>query len=70
MRLKWTLFVGGGRGNKKNINIPSLGHLRYNRFKHNLKSNNFVHPMLKVLSDNDEGNISSSLRNVCYYFAE
>ena len=70
MRLKWTLFVGGGRGNQKNINIPSLGHLRYDRFKHNLKGNNFVHPMLKVLSDNDEGNISSSLRNVCYYFAE
>ena len=60
----------GGRGNRKLIKILSLGHLRYDRFKQNLKSDNFIQPMLKVLSDNVDGNISSSLINVCHYIAE
>ena len=32
----------GGRGHRKLIKIPSSGHLRYDRFKHNLKSDNFI----------------------------
>ena len=67
MKLKWILFVGVVVEIKKLIKIPSSGHLRYIRFKQNLKSNNFMHSILKVLSNNVEGNISSSLINLCHY---
>ena len=60
----------GGRGKKKIIKIPSFGHLRYDRFKQNLKNNNFVSEMLEALSNNVKGNISSSLINLCHYIAE
>ena len=42
----------GGRGNRKVIKISSSSHLRYDRFKQNFKSDNFIQSMLKVLSDN------------------
>ena len=45
----------GGRGNRKLIKIPSSSHLRYDRFKQNLKSDNFIQSMLKALSDNIDG---------------
>ena len=54
----------------KLIKIPSSGHLRYDRFKQNLKSNNLIHLMLKVLSDNVEENISSRLIKLCHYISE
>ena len=57
----------GGRGKKKIIKIPSSGHLRYDRFKQNLKDNNFITSMLEALSNNVNGNISSSLRNLCHF---
>ena len=37
----------GGRGKKKIIKIPSSAHLRYDRFKQNLKDNNFISLMLE-----------------------
>ena len=60
----------GCRGNKKIIKMPSSGHLQYDRFKPNLKDNNFITLMLEALCNNVNGNISSSLINVCYYMAE
>ena len=67
MKLKWIFFVGVVVGEN---NLPSLGNLRYDRFKKNLKCNNFIYPMLNELSDNVEVNILSSLINVCHYIAE
>ena len=55
-----------GRG-KKLIKIPLSGHLRYNRFKQNIKSNNYIHQMLEGLSNNVEGTFSSSLINLFNY---
>ena len=60
----------GGRGKNKIIKMPSSSHLQYDRFKQNLKKNNVVNLMLKILSNNVNGNISSSLINLCYYIAE
>ena len=48
-----------GRGNRKLIKIPPSGHLRCGRFKQNLKSDNFIQSMLKVLYDSVDGNIPS-----------
>ena len=59
-----------GRGKKQIIQLPSSGHLRYDRFKQNLKCNNFTNSILVALSDNVEGNISSSLIHLCHYSAE
>ena len=64
------IICWGGRGSKKLIKISSSDHLRYDRFKQNLKSNDFIHSILKALSNNVEGNSSSSLMNVCHYIAE
>ena len=44
----------GGRGKKEIINIPSSGHVRYDRFKQNLKCNNFIHSMIEALYNNIE----------------
>ena len=43
----------GGRW-KKLVKISSSDHLPYDQFKQNLKSNNFIHSILEVLSDNIE----------------
>ena len=69
MVLKWKLFVDVVVG-KKLIKIPFSGHLRYDQFKKNLKSNNYVHQILEVLFNNLEGNLSSSLINVYHYITE
>ena len=55
-----------GRG-KKLIKIPLSGHLRYNRFKQNIKSNNYIHQILEGLSNNVEGTFSSSLMSLFNY---
>ena len=60
----------GGRAKKKLMKVPSTGHLRYDWFKQNLKSNTFIHSILKTLFDNVDRNISSSLINLCHYIAE
>ena len=54
----------------KIIKILSSGHLRYDRFKQNLKDNHFISLMLEVLYNNVNGNISSSLINLCHCIAE
>ena len=38
----------GSRGNKELIQIPSVGHLQYDRFKQNFKQNNFIEQTLKL----------------------
>ena len=58
------------RVGKQLIKIPALGHLRYDQFKHNLKSNNFIYLILEALFVNDEGTILSNLVNLCHYIAE
>ena len=68
--IKMDIECWGGRGNRKLIKTPSSGHLRYDRFKQNLNIDNFIHSMLKALSDNVDGNISSSLINLCHYIVE
>ena len=39
---------------QKIIKIQSSGHLRYDRFKQNLKCNNFIHSMIEALYNNIE----------------
>ena len=53
--IEMDIVCWGGRGNKKIIKIPYFGHLRYDRFKQNLKSNDFTHSLLEALSNNIEG---------------
>ena len=43
-----------GRDNKVLVAIPSVGHLRYDKFKQNYKSSNFVNRSLDDLSNNME----------------
>ena len=61
----------GSRGNKELIQIPPVGHLKYGRFKQNVKQNNFIKQTLKFLSCNiDHNNHPSSTINLCRYLAE
>ena len=38
------------------IQIPSAGHLKYDRFKQNVKQDNFIEQILKALSYNNDNN--------------
>ena len=61
----------GGRGNKELIQIPSVGHLKYDRFKPNVKQGNFIEQTLKALSCNSDNNYHpSSTINLCRYLAD
>ena len=61
----------GGCGKKELIQIPSVGHLKYDKFKQNVKHDNFIEHTLKVLSCNSNNNYHpSSAINVCRYLAE
>ena len=61
----------GGRGNKELIQIPSVGHLKYDRFKQNVKQDNFIEQTLEALSCNSDDNYHpSSIINICRYLAE
>ena len=61
----------GGGGNKELIQIPSVGHLKYDRFKQNVKQHNFIEKTLKSLSCNiDNNNHPSSTIHLCRYRAE
>ena len=53
------------------IQISSAGHLKYDRFKQNVKQNNFIEQTLKVLSCNSDNNyhISSTI-HLCRYLTE
>ena len=59
-----------GRGNKVLVTIPPVRHLKYDRFKQNCKSSNFVNQSLDVLSNNTEKKLSPSVINVCHYLAD
>ena len=61
----------GGRGKKELIQIPSVGHLTYGRFKQNIKHNNFIEQTLEALScDSDDNYYSSSTIHLCRCIAE
>ena len=53
------------------IQIPSAGHLKYDRFKKDVKQDNFIEQTLKSLSCNSDNNYHpSSTINLCRYLAE
>ena len=61
----------GGRGKKVFIQIPSIGHLKYNRFKQNDKQDNFMEQPLKSLYCNSDNNYyPSSTINLGRYLEE
>ena len=68
--IKMDFVCWGGRGNKKLIKIQFSDRLRYDRFKQNLKSYNFMYSMIEALYDNVEEKVSSCLINLCYHIAE
>ena len=50
------------------IKIPSVGHLKYDRSKWNIKQNNFIEQTLEALSCNSGDNYHhSSIINLCRY---
>ena len=56
---------------KELIRIPSVGYLKYDRFKQNVKQDNFIEQTLKALSCNIDNNYhSSSAMHLCRYLAE
>ena len=59
----------GGRGIFF-VKMSLFGHLPYDRFNQNLKSNNFIHPILESLSNNVEGTVSSSLILIAKYYID
>ena len=53
------------------IQIPPVGHLNYDRFKQNVKQNNFIENTLKAIScDIDYNYHPSSTMNLCRYLAD
>ena len=56
---------------KELIQIPSVGHLKCDRFKQNVKQDNCVEHTLEHVSPNsDDCHYSSSIIHLCHYFAE
>ena len=58
-----------GRANKVLVTIPSVSQLRYDKFKQNCKSFNFVNQSLEAISSNMK-KISSSVIHLYHYSAE
>ena len=55
----------GGRGKKELIQIPSVGHLKYDRFKHNVKQGNIIELTLETITYNsNDSYYSSSIINI------
>ena len=55
----------------KLIQIPSIIHLKYDHFKQNIKSDNFIEHNLEALySDSDDSHYSSNIINRCRYLVE
>ena len=53
------------------IQIPSVGYLKYDRFKQNVKQDNFIEQTLEALSCNSDDNYHpSSIINMYRYLAE
>ena len=61
----------GWKGKIKLIQIPSVGHLKYDRFKQNVKQDNFIEQTLKALSckSNNKYHPSSTI-HLCRYIVE
>ena len=61
----------GGRGKRELNEIPSVGHLKYDRFKQNVIKDNFTDQTLKTLSCNSDNSYhpSSTIR-LCRYLVE
>ena len=56
---------------KELIQIPSVGHLKYDWFKQNIKQDNCIEHTLEVLSWNsDDSYHTLSAINLCHYLAE
>ena len=56
---------------KELIQIPSVGHLKYDRFKQNIKQDIFIEQNLEALSsDSDDSHNSASVINLCRYLVE
>ena len=61
----------GGRGKKELIKIPSIGHLKYDRFKQNIKQDNVIEQNLEVLSCNSDDSRNYSITiNLCCHIIE
>ena len=53
------------------IKIPSVGHLKYDRFRRNIKQDHCIQQNLEALSCNSDDNYHlSSTIHLCRYFAE
>ena len=53
------------------IKIPSVGHLQYKKFKHNIKQNNIIEQTIETLSYNRNENYHpSSVIHLYRYLAE
>ena len=69
--INMNLEKSSDRGRKELIQIPSVGHLKYDRFKQNVKQDNFIEQTLKALSCNIDDNYHpSSTIHLCRYLAE
>ena len=56
---------------KKLIQFFSVGHLKYDRFKQNIKQDNFIEQTSEAISSNsDNSHCSSSIINICRYLVE
>ena len=64
------LEKSGGRGKKELIQIPSIGYLKYDRFKQNVKKDNFIEQTLKILSCYSNNYYPSSTIHLCRYLAD
>ena len=58
-----------GYGRELLVKIPSIGHLRYSKFKYNCKSFNLMHQFCDTFSSNMKEILSSSVVNICHYLA-
>ena len=61
----------GGRGKKELIQIPSVGHLKYDRFKHNVNQEHFIEQKFEaIFSNSGDSYLCSSITNLCRCLAE
>ena len=58
-----------GHANKVLVEIPPIGHLRYDKVIQSYKSSNFVNQKLETLSNNIKKYIFSCVINLCNYLA-
>ena len=62
---------GGGRRKEYLIQISSVGHLKYDRFKHNVKQEHFIEQNFEaIFSNSGDSYLCSSIINLCCCLAE